>query len=185
MSKKASAAKAGARAAIYVRVSSEAQADPEKSSPTAQEADCRALCEQKGYRVVEVYRDTERYRVGKRMVEPSGTQADRPQLRRMLADARAGQFDVIIAWREDRLYRAMRPMVDVLECLEETGIDIELAKEHFDRSIAPVKAWAARLELTAKHDRFTMGVAGRLEGPTVGPPGTLRLYPGRRQIHHQ
>src|SRR3982750_2674337 len=46
---------AGKRAAIYVRTSTERQA--EKVSPEAQEADCKALCERQGYQVVEVYRD--------------------------------------------------------------------------------------------------------------------------------
>jgi DNA invertase Pin-like site-specific DNA recombinase len=149
------------RAAIYIRVSSERQAEADKISPQAQEADCRAYCATRGYTVVEVYRDTEKYRVGGRMVEPRGTRVDRPQLQRMLADARAGRFEMIIAWREDRLYRSYRPMLEVLECLEQTGVDIELVKETFDRKLAPVKAWAARMELDAKHDRFMMGVAGR------------------------
>jgi hypothetical protein len=54
-------------------------------------------------------------------------------------------------------------MLDVLDTLDETGIDIELAKEFFDKKFAPVKAWAAKMELDAKHDRITMGIAGRLK----------------------
>lgn len=153
------------RAAIYVRVSSEKQAG--KVSPEAQEADCRVLAERQGYPVVAVYRDVEKYRVGSKLVEPSGTRADRPGLRAMLADARAGNFDVILAWREDRLYRSYRPMLDVLETLEAckntTGLTIEWVKEYFDPNLAPVKAWAARMELDAKHDRIVMGIAGRLK----------------------
>jgi site-specific DNA recombinase len=149
------------RAAIYVRVSSEMQA--ERVSPEAQEKDSRDYCQNKGYQVIEVYRDIAKYRIGRKLVEPSGTRADRPELRRMLADARSGRFDVIIGWREDRLYRSYRPMLDVLDCLDETGIDIELVKEMFDKKIAPVKAWAARMELDAKHDRFMMGVNNRFE----------------------
>lgn len=158
------------RAAIYVRVSSERQAD--RVSPEAQEADGIAYCAARGYVVVEIYRDVEKYRVGRRLVEPSGTRVDRPQLKRMLADARTGRFNVVIAWREDRLYRSFRPLLDVLECIEQTGIEIELVKEHFDRQIAPVKAWAARMELDAKHDRYMMGVAGRLSKGKVwnNPP---------------
>lgn len=147
------------RAAIYIRTSTEKQA--EKVSPEAQAADCRELCARQGYQVVEVYSDTEKYRAGKRLVEPSGTRADRPQLKRMLADARADKFDLIVAWREDRLYRGMRPMLDVLDCIEQTKIDVELAKENFDKRIAPVKAWAAKMELDARRDRIAMGVAGR------------------------
>ena len=40
------------RAAIYLRVSSERQA--EKVSPQTQEADCRAYCEARGYTVSDV-----------------------------------------------------------------------------------------------------------------------------------
>lgn len=148
------------RAAIYVRVSTELQAD--KASPVEQEKDCRALCERQGYAVVEVYRDTERYRVGKRLVEPSGTRADRPQFRRLLADAAAGAFDVIVAWKEDRLYRSYRAMLDVLDTIEAHTVTVELVKEHFDATLAPVKAWAARMELKAKSERTAMGRAARL-----------------------
>jgi DNA invertase Pin-like site-specific DNA recombinase len=147
------------RAVLYVRVSSERQG--ERVSPEAQEDDARALCERQGYQIVAVYRDIEKYRIGKRLVEPSGTRADRPGLRAMLAAARRDEFDVLIAWREDRLYRSYRPMLDVLDTIEETGIDVELVKETFDKNLAPVKAWAAKMELDAKHDRFLMGVGGR------------------------
>lgn len=149
------------RAAIYIRTSSERQA--EKASPQAQEQDSRDYCKGKGYKVVEVYRDLERYRVGRRLVEPSGTRNDRPAYKRMLADASAGRFDVIIAWREDRLYRGIRPMLDVIDCIEENDIDIELVKENFDRNMAPIKASIARMELQAKEERTKMGMFGRLE----------------------
>ena len=148
------------KAGIYIRVSSERQA--EKVSPEAQENDCIERCENLGYQVEDIYRDIEKYRIGNKLVEPSGTRADRPGFKRMLADAYSGRIDIIVAWREDRLYRAFRPMLDFLDCLEETDIDVELAKETFDKRITPVKAWAAKMELDAKHDRFIMGVAGRL-----------------------
>ena len=169
------------RAAIYVRVSSEKQAkggdgQEEKESPQAQERDCRALAERQGYPVAIIYRDTEKYRVGKKLVEPSGTRADRPGLRAMLADARKGDFEVILAWREDRLYRSYRPMLDVLDCIEETGVDVELAKETFDKRMMGGKVWVAKMELDAKHDRVMMGVAGRLQqGKSLEWCATLRV----------
>jgi site-specific DNA recombinase len=149
------------RAAIYVRVSSEKQA--EKVSPEAQETDARTLCERQGYIVAEVYRDTEKYRVNGRMVEPSGTRQDRPQFKRMLRDADAGLFDVIIAWREDRLYRGVnRAMLEISERVKSKAITVELVKEHYDPAIAEVKAWAAGVELQARRDRTAMGVTARL-----------------------
>lgn len=145
---------------IYVRVSSEAQA--EKVSPEEQERSCLELAESRGYHVVEIYKDTKRYRVGKKMVEPSGTRSDRPEFRRMLEDARAGKFQVILAHREDRLYRVMRPMIDFVETLEATGATCELVAETFDAEVAPIRAWAAKRELKAIADRMRMGVIGRL-----------------------
>ena len=155
------------RAAIYIRVSTELQA--ERASPAEQEKDCRALCERKGYVVVEVYSDIERYRVGKRLIEPSGTRADRPGLRRLLEDGAADRFDVIVAWKEDRLYRSYRAMLDVLDCIEQHPVTVELVMETFDAAIAPVKAWAARMELKAKSERTAMGRAARLAAGKLHP----------------
>ncbi len=148
------------RAAIYVRTSSEQQG--QKASPQEQEKDCRAYCTDRGYRVVKVYCDIERYRVGNKLVEPSGTRSDRPGFRQILADGAAGLFDVIVAWREDRLYRGLRPMLDVIDCIEAHKLDVELVKETFDRKMAPVKAWVGRMELDAKQERTEMGMAARL-----------------------
>src|SRR5512136_1707957 len=104
-------------AAIYVRTSSEAQA--EKASPDEQERDCRRVADEHGLIVVEVYRDISKFRVKGKLVEPSGTRADRPGLSAVLRDAAAGNFSVILAWREDRLYRGMRAMLTVLETIQE------------------------------------------------------------------
>jgi site-specific DNA recombinase len=148
---------------IYVRVSSEIQG--EKASPQVQEDDARKYCEQRGYRVVEVYRDTQRYRInGGRLIEPSGTRCDRPELQRMLADAKAGYINMIVAWREDRLYRGIRPMLEVLDVIDEMrgALSLELVTETFDMTMAPIKAAIARMELATKNERWTLGMKGRL-----------------------
>ncbi|NOH02756.1 MAG: recombinase family protein [Chloroflexi bacterium] len=149
------------RAVIYVRTSSEYQG--EKCSPAEQELDCRRLAETQGLVVVNVYRDIERYRVKNKWVEPSGTRYDRPGLLAMLRDAADNQFDVILAWREDRLYRGMRAMLLVLETIQQNNISIMLALETFDPSTAPVKAWLAQVELEHIKERMTMGVKARLK----------------------
>ncbi len=150
----------GKRAVIYIRTSSEQQGG--KSSPVEQENDCRWFAESQGMVVVNVYQDIERYRVGRKWVEPSGTRYDRPGLLAMLHDAADDQFDVIIAWREDRLYRGMRAMLLVLETIQQHKLEIELAKETFDVTTAPLKAWLAQVELENIHERMTMGVKARL-----------------------
>ena len=144
------------RAAIYIRTSSETQG--EKSSPLEQEADCRYLAHEKGLQVVRVYRDVEKYRVGGKLVEPSGSRLDRPALQAMLKDAARDKFDVILAWREDRLYRGIRAMLTVLETVQDYKIEILLAKETFDSKIAPIRAWVAQMELDSMKERMEMGV---------------------------
>lgn len=149
------------RAVIYVRTSSEHQG--EKSSPAEQEADCRQLAAEKGLMVVDVYRDIEKYRVKTKLVEPSGTRSDRPGLLAMLDDASRDGFDIIIAWREDRLYRGMRSMLLVLETIQEYKKTVLLARETFDPKIAPLRAWVAQMELDGMKERMTMGVKARLK----------------------
>jgi site-specific DNA recombinase len=131
------------KAAIYIRTSSEVQG--EKASPAEQESDCRLLAQEKELTVVHVYRDIEKYRVRSKLVEPSGLRTDRPGLQAMLKDAARGEFDVILAWREDRLYRGLRSMLLVLETIQQYDITVLLAKETFDPQIAPIRAWAAQM----------------------------------------
>ena len=150
----------GKRAVIYVRTSSEMQG--EKNSPVEQEADCREFAEQQGFVVVNVYRDIQRYRIKNKWIEPSGTRYDRPGLLAMLRDAGDDQFDIIIAWREDRLYRGMRAMLLVLEAIQQNKLTIMLAKEIYDPAIAPLKAWLAQVELEHINERMSMGVKARL-----------------------
>ncbi len=94
------------RAVLDVRTSSEHQG--EKSSPAEPEADCRQLAADKGLVIVNVFRDIEKYRVRTNSAETSGSCSDRPDLLAILSAAAWDEFDVILAWRENRLYRAMR-----------------------------------------------------------------------------
>jgi len=145
---------------IYIRTSSGTQGG--KSSPSEQEVDCQRLAKQKRLEVVRIYRDVEKYRVGNRLVEPSGSRSDRLGLLAMLKDATKDSFDVILAWREDRLYRGIRSMLTVLETVQNYKIEILLAKETFDSKIAPIRAWVAQMELEGMKERMEMGVKARL-----------------------
>ncbi|MCC6188047.1 MAG: recombinase family protein [Anaerolineales bacterium] len=93
-------------------------------------------------------------------------------------------MDVIVAWREDRLYRGFKPMLEITERIEQKTVIVELVKELFDANLAPVKAWAARQELLAKHDRFMMGFAARL---AAGKPWNFTVPYGYQRVndHYQ
>jgi hypothetical protein len=54
-------------------------------------------------------------------------------------------------------------MLMVLETAQQYNIMILLAKETFDPQIAPIRAWAAQMELESMLERMTMGVIARLK----------------------
>jgi site-specific DNA recombinase len=81
------------RAAIYARYSFDGQSE---ASIEDQVRNCRQLCEQKGWEVAEVYAD--------RAITVA-TSLLRPAYQKLMADARADRFDVVIAEALDRLSR--------------------------------------------------------------------------------
>ena len=88
------------RAALYIRVSTVEQA-AEGYSLAAQLHDLRAYCERKQYAVVEVYTDE----------GISAKDIDhRPDFRRLLQDAQAERFDVVVVMRLTRLTRSIRDL---------------------------------------------------------------------------
>jgi DNA invertase Pin-like site-specific DNA recombinase len=106
--------------------------------------------------VVRIYRDVEKYRVGNKLVEPSDSRSDHPGLMAMLKNATRDRLDVILARREDRLFRGIRAMLlKVLETVQDNQIEIMLAKENFDPKIAPIQAWVAQMELNGMKERMT------------------------------
>lgn len=149
------------RAVLYARVSSEEQAGEGKSSIATQLADCRALAAKLGWPVVGEFIDDRKYRVGKKMTEPSGTRADRPQWRKMLTELEQGRADAVVAWHSSRLYRGYRPMVDFLEIVDARHIQVQLAKDSFDPRFAVLQAWLGREENSARVERTRFGHMGR------------------------
>ena len=80
------------RAAIYARYSSENQRD---ASIEDQVRQCRARIDQEGWQKAEIYSDH----------AISGATTLRPGYQKMLEDARAGRFEILVAEALDRLSR--------------------------------------------------------------------------------
>jgi site-specific DNA recombinase len=167
------------RAAIYVRVSRAYTEDDERVTIAAQLADCETLCQERGYTIVAQYIDKDKYRVKGALVNPSGARKDRPAYLKMLKAAQVGEFDVIVAWKEDRLYRGMYAALPLSEVLDERRNDlrVELVKESFDRQMLGIKAAIAKLELDNIRDRMIMGRKVRIErGEPAGGPIRYGYY---------
>lgn len=158
-------------AAIYVRVSRAYKEDDERVTIASQLSDCETYCQEHGYNIVARYIDKDKYRVKGALVNPSGARKDRPAYLAMLKAAYTGEFDIIVAWKEDRLYRGMYAALPLSEVLDEhrNDLKVELVKETFDRQMLGIKAAIAKLELDNIRDRMIMGRRARIERGE--PPG--------------
>lgn len=128
-------------AAIYLRISLE-----KSEAITRQREACRALCEARGWKVVIEYVDDG--------VSASKSR-DHAEFGRMLADARAGKFDVVVAWAADRLARRLSD----IELLIESGVKAATVQGGLDLTTPEGEAQAsmlatfARMEVRQKSER--------------------------------
>ena len=97
------------RAAIYARYSSENQRD---ASIEDQVRQCRARIKQEGWQEAEVYSDP----------AISGATTLRPGYQKMLEDARAGCFEVLVAEALDRLSRDQENIAGLFKQLSFAGV---------------------------------------------------------------
>jgi len=109
--------------------------------------------------------------------EASGKNMERPNLQRMLADARGGKFDCILVYKVDRLSRCLRDICQVMEDLDNCGVAFRSITEPFDTSTPIGKAFIqilgvfAELERENICDRTRIGMERKVsQGEWVGHP---------------
>jgi len=110
------------RCALYLRVSTGPQV--EGNSLTTQRRQLLRYAEAREYRVVDIYMDS----------GLSGKNTDRPELQRLLADARERRFDIVLVWRVDRISRSLRDLLELVETLREHGVEFSAVDQDFDTS---------------------------------------------------
>lgn len=103
------------RAAIYTRISDDNEG--RALGVARQEADCRRLAEAEGYTVVKVYSDND-------ISASTSSRKPRPEYLRMLDDAEAGRFEVILAYSTSRLTRRPREIEDMIDLHESHGTQL-------------------------------------------------------------
>ncbi len=159
------------RAAIYARVSDKSQAEDDKTSIAEQLSDMEAYCEERGYTITARYQE-----VGK------GWSKSRPEFQRMLAEAAAGRFDVIVCWKSDRLSRGMYPAAALMEVVEEHRIDLEAVMDAIDMKTFGLMAAIGKIELDNFRERASMGKRGAARQgriPVSHVPDGYRVGEGR------
>jgi site-specific DNA recombinase len=113
------------RCAIYTRVSTDRQAEVEFNSCEAQEDRIRSfIASQEGFEVAHVYSDP----------GFTGANMNRPALRQMVNDIRAGQIDLVFTYKIDRLTRAPRDFYQLIEFFETHQVSFISVTERFDTS---------------------------------------------------
>ncbi|GEM_PF-2462034 len=171
--------KAKARAAIYVRVSSREQATDDKVSLEVQQRECEAYCQRRGYEVAgPPYVDIQ-----------SGTDSRKERVRfeQMLIDVKRGRFDVIVAWRPDRLFRSLWPAARLKQVMDATGVEVETVTQPMDKTTLGLWAWVAEREIENIRERTRMGReamarAGKMV--TGNPPYGFKYDASIRGLRH-
>jgi len=169
------------RAAGYIRVSQE-RAARNGYGLGAQEADVRRFVEYKTWELVELYREE----------GVSGYKKDRPELDRLLADAKMGKFDVVVFPSIDRVGRSVRDVLDIDKKLRDAGVDIVFVRESVDTStptgafFETIMASIAQLEGHMMYERLSKGKQQKASrgGYTGGwlPYGYRRGDKGRVEV---
>jgi DNA invertase Pin-like site-specific DNA recombinase len=141
----------------YARVSTDAQ-ETHLQLDALQRAKCRRIYQEKA----------------------SGATAERPELLRLLDNARQG--DVVIVWKLDRLARSLRQLIDTMALFHERGIELQSLTENINTTTPSGKltfhlfAALAEFERDLLRQRVTAGLkAARQRGRVGGRPKALTV----------
>lgn len=149
--------------AIYARVSTIGNGQ----SPEMQLAELREHAARRGWKICGEYVDE----------GISGSKEKRPQLDRLMADARRVKFDCVLVYRYDRFARSLRHLVNALAEFDSLGIQFVSLHEGVDTStpngrlIFGIFASIAEFERELIRDRVKSGLRNaRNKGKQLGRP---------------
>ena len=86
----------------------------------------------------------------------SGVKDNRPQLQKMIEDARLRKFDRVIVFALDRLGRKIVQVVNTIHSLEECGVHLFIVKESVDTSNSQGKIFANFISIFSQLERDMM-----------------------------
>ena len=152
------------KSAIYARCSTNEQ------FPENQLMSLRDLAQRNGNEVIDEFVDSGQ----------SGVKREREQLNAMLEAARKGRFQTLYVAGIDRLSRSVKDLIEVVEMLNEFGIQIVFQRENIDtRSITGkfflnVLGSLYQMEREVMIDRINLGIArAKAQGKKCGRPSKV------------
>ena len=151
------------KAAIYARVSTANHGQ----DVSMQTRELREYCERRGFEIAGEYTD----------VGVSGSKDSRPELNRLMADAKQRRFDAVCVWKLDRFGRSLRHLVNALADLESLGVSFVSIKDNLDlstpsgRLMFQIIGAMAEFERSLIQERVKAGLRNaRAKGKTLGRP---------------
>jgi DNA invertase Pin-like site-specific DNA recombinase len=114
------------RCAIYTRVSTEHGLEQEFNSLDAQREAAEAYIKSQaheGWRLVPIHYDDGGF---------SGGSMERPALRQLLFDIRAGSVDIVVVYKVDRLTRSLADFAKLVELFDEQGVSFVSVTQAFN-----------------------------------------------------
>lgn len=149
--------------AIYIRVSTLDQAR-EGYSLDAQETVLRKWCQDRGYKVYGLYADR----------GISGKDIDhRPDMLRLMRDAKAGHFNMVIFWALSRFTRSVQDLYSTMTKFQKWNVSMVSYTESFDTSTPMGRAMIGIVGVFAQLER-------ELTGERVSAAMLARAQKGKR-----
>ena len=149
------------RVAIYARVSTNVQ------DAGLQTSDLRQFAEARGWTLADEYVDA----------GVSGAKDSRPELNRLMLDAKRRRFDVVLVWKLDRFGRSLRHLVNALAEFESLNIAFVSLSDNLDLSTASGRLMfniigaMAEFERALIQERVKAGIRNaRAKGRRFGRP---------------
>ena len=132
--------------AIYCRVSTEEQSE-NGYSIDEQERLLEEWCKKMGYVIYKCYSD--RGISGKNI-------KDRPALKELLSDAKAGKFDMVISWKINRVSRKLEDVLKIVNILEKNNITFKSYSEPFETDTPAGRMQFQMMALIGEFERGTI-----------------------------
>jgi site-specific DNA recombinase len=162
------------RCAIYTRKSTEHNLDLEFNSLDAQREACEAYVKSQAHEGWRLIRD--HYDDG----GLSGASLDRPALKSLLADVRAGRINIVVVYKVDRLTRSLADFAKLVELFDQHGVSFVSVTQSFNTTTSMGRLTLNVLLSFAQFEREVIGervrdkiAASKRKGIWVGGPVPL------------
>lgn len=164
------------RIGIYARVSTKDQ------SCELQLRDLRTYCAARAFETVGEYIDAGQ----------SGAKESRPELNKLMDDARKRKFDAVIVWRFDRFARSTKHLLLALEEFRSLGIQFISYQENIDTSsplgqaLFTIVSAVAQLERDLIRERVSAGIRNaQASGKQLGRPRRVVNFDDLRRLRSE